>query len=137
MEKIMKYLVDTDILIDVSKGNLKAVEYLETLEDISISVITAMEIIVGARNRKEIERIEEFLKAFNKISINEAIASLDYELLKKHSRKGLTIADSLIAATAKANKITIVTRNVKHFMLVKGLEIKKADYEGGNHALNA
>lgn len=48
MEKRMKYLIDTDILIDISKGSQKAVEFLEKLEgDISISVVTAMEVVVS------------------------------------------------------------------------------------------
>ena len=125
----MKYLVDTDILIDISKGNQKAVEFLETLEgDVSISIVTAMEVIAGARNEKEISKIEEFLNTYKKISINKTIADSAYDFLKKHSRKGLTIADSLIAATAKINKLAIATRNVRHFLLVDGLEVKKAEY---------
>lgn len=49
----MVYLVDTDVLIDVSKGNNKAVEFIDTLDESKISVISAMELVVGARNKKQ------------------------------------------------------------------------------------
>lgn len=47
----MSYLVDTDILIDVSKGNQSAIEFIDGLSNSKISVISAMELVVGARNK--------------------------------------------------------------------------------------
>jgi predicted nucleic acid-binding protein len=51
----MSYLVDTDLLIDVAKKNQDAIDYFDALkEGWSISVITAMELIVGAGNKREV-----------------------------------------------------------------------------------
>ena len=36
----MSYLIDTDILIEISKGNIRAIEFLETLIDSKISIIS-------------------------------------------------------------------------------------------------
>ncbi len=51
--KMTGYLIDTDILIDVSKGNNKALLFLSSLENASVSIINSMELIVGARNHAE------------------------------------------------------------------------------------
>ena len=103
MEKKMNFLVDTDILIDISKGIEKALQHLESLKgELFISDITAMELIVGARNKEEIKEIEKFIINYNRISLNEKITEYAYELLKEHAQsRGLTIPDALIAATAK------------------------------------
>ena len=53
------FLVDTDVLIDVSKGNINAVNFLASLMGtIFISRISAMELIVG----QEINEINLRLK---------------------------------------------------------------------------
>lgn len=60
-------VVDTDILIDVGRGVEKAVEYLQDLEDrgrLAISVVTEMELIVGCRDKSELQELERFLRRF-------------------------------------------------------------------------
>jgi len=51
----MPYLVDTDVLIDVSRNNEAAIAFLDQLDGSwSVSIIAALELIVGARNKKEV-----------------------------------------------------------------------------------
>jgi predicted nucleic acid-binding protein len=46
------FLIDSNVLIDVSRGNVAAIKYADTLpEPWSISQVTAMELIVGARDK--------------------------------------------------------------------------------------
>jgi predicted nucleic acid-binding protein len=40
----MAHVIDTDVLIDVTKGNTAAITFLESLPDCAISTITAMEL---------------------------------------------------------------------------------------------
>ena len=123
------YLVDTDILIDISKGNKAAMLFLSNLENVNISIITSMELIVGAKNNAEINEIEKFLQRFNIISVDNEICSFAYGLLKRHALSyGLTIPDSLIAATAIINNFNLATKNVKHFRLIKNLNLKIPEY---------
>jgi predicted nucleic acid-binding protein len=43
------FLIDSNVLIDVSRGNAAAIKYVDALpEPWSISQVTAMELIVGA-----------------------------------------------------------------------------------------
>jgi len=59
------FLIDSNVLIDVSRGNAAAIKYVDSLpEPWSISQVTAMELIVGARDKRElIKAIKDRLKA--------------------------------------------------------------------------
>ena len=47
----MPYLVDTNIVVDVTRGSAKAADYLDSLADAwSISMITSLELLAGARS---------------------------------------------------------------------------------------
>ena len=60
----MAYLIDTDILVDYIRGNLDAAAYLQSLDEWSYSVVTAMELFAGAQNKRQIRAIEKVLKNF-------------------------------------------------------------------------
>jgi predicted nucleic acid-binding protein len=45
----MLSLIDTDVMIDLSRGNVDAANYLDSLNDPVISIVTAQELIVGTR----------------------------------------------------------------------------------------
>jgi predicted nucleic acid-binding protein len=46
----MAYLVDTNIMVDFTRGNAKAADYLDSLGGACLlSSITALELIAGAR----------------------------------------------------------------------------------------
>jgi predicted nucleic acid-binding protein len=53
----MAYLIDSDVLIDISREMPEAIEYVDSLpSDWMISRVTAMELIVGARDKQELCR---------------------------------------------------------------------------------
>ena len=56
----MAHLVDTDVLIDLATNNQRAIVYVNSVaEGWSVSIITALELIVGARDKKEIAKIDK------------------------------------------------------------------------------
>ena len=62
-----KLLIDTDILIDVSRGILVAINRLQSAANnsiLAISTITQMELIVGCRNKTELQNLEKFLRYY-------------------------------------------------------------------------
>jgi predicted nucleic acid-binding protein len=64
----MPYLVDTDVLIDVSRNNEAAIDFLDQLDGAwALSIITALELIVGARNKKEVTQIDQLVAAYSAI----------------------------------------------------------------------
>ena len=122
-------MVDTDILIDAAKGNEAAVEFLDSLGSWSISAVTAMEFVVGARNQREAAKIDKFLDQLAIVPLAAEIGELAYELLKEHSRPhGLRVFDAIIAATAVVVGATLATRNQKHFKMIRGLEVEVPGY---------
>lgn len=85
----MKILLDTSFLIELKKGNKKAVEALEErkdrCEDIIVSTLTVYELLVGANyiwkkhgNAKEMMIINDMLKALT-------IAPVDLDAVKRAS----------------------------------------------------
>lgn len=126
----MPYLVDTDVLIDVAKGKDGAAEFLDSLnESWSLSVITAMELAVGARDAGDVRRIDEMVAAFDMVSLTPAVGTAAYALVKQFTKShGLRVFDALIAATAMENERILVTRNEKHFRMIPGLKLRVQPY---------
>lgn len=125
-----RFLVDTDVLIDISKGKTDAADFLDNLVgDLFISRVTAMELIIGAWNKKEQAAVESFIARFEVHEIAESIGQRAYELVKQLAKShGMTLADALVAATALEDDLILVSRNEKHFRAVKGLRFFKAKY---------
>ena len=126
----MPYLIDSDVLIDISRGIKAAREYVDTLtEEWGISQVSALELIVGARDQRELATIDAFLSAYAAIPIRESTGKRAYELLKLYAKShGLHVFDSLVAATAMEEGLTLVTRNQKHFGVIKGLPLAIPSY---------
>jgi predicted nucleic acid-binding protein len=126
----MPYLVDTDILVDVSRNNQGAISFLDGLgNDWTLSAMTALELISGAKNQREVDLIDRLIEAYETIPVDEAIGSRAYELLKIYAKShGLRTFDSLIAATAIEKQQSLVTKNRKHFGMVNGLAVVVPDY---------
>jgi predicted nucleic acid-binding protein len=126
----MAYLVDTDVLIDVAKGHPAAVDYVNGLQaPWSVSAITAMELLVGARDQRDVEKIDELLMTFPAVPLSSAIGTTAYHLLKQFSRAdGLRVFDAIIAATAIEDSRTLVTRNRKHFRMISDLSLDVPEY---------
>lgn len=120
MEKI---LTDTCIFIDIFRGNEDLYKYLIHL-DIVISSITYMELIQGAKNKTELDKIDQFLNHFNIIQIDQSISKKSIELLKMYSKGyGLLIPDALIAATAIVKNCPLWTLNLKDFKFINALTL--------------
>lgn len=126
----MAYLVDTDVLIDVAKGRERAADYLNTLDaPWSLSVITAMELLVGARDKKDIDKIDQLIATFSTVPLSSVIGTTAYELLKRFAKSdGLRVFDAIIAATAIKDGRILVTRNQKHFRMIPDLNLKIPSY---------
>ena len=120
-------LVDTDILIDVGRGEKNAIAYLENTEQnatLSISAVTQMELMVGCENKKELKAVEQFINRFDVVSLSERITRIAVELLRTYRLShGLLIADALIAATAIAWGIPLVSKNQKDYRFIEELEL--------------
>jgi len=127
---MVRYLIDTDVMIDVSRGSAVAATFIDSLEDITISIISAHELIVGARNHRDAVAIDGLIRTFPvHADLRAEITGLAYDLLKRYSKSdGLRTFDALIAATAMAENFTLVSRNRKHFQMISDLAFQPPDY---------
>ena len=83
MMKIL--LVDTDILIDLLRGNEKAKNFvIENRENITLSSITVAELYSGVRDGKERVFLDEFIELFSICEVTKNIAVAG-GLLKKNT----------------------------------------------------
>ena len=126
----MPYLVDSDVLIDVSRGSLAALEYLDSLDEgWAISQVSVLELIVGARDKRDLADIDTFLSADVVVPLQESIGTRAYDLLKAYSKShGLHVFDSLVAKTAIEETLTLVSKNRKHFGMIEGLKLAIPNY---------
>ncbi|MGI9054674.1 MAG: type II toxin-antitoxin system VapC family toxin [Pyrinomonadaceae bacterium] len=120
-------IVDSDILINVARGDADAINCLIGLEKTSVlavSVVTKLELIVGCRNKTELNDLEKFFRRFQILKITDQISDLAVDLLKRYFLShGLLIADGLIAATALVHNETFITKNQRDFRFIAGLNL--------------
>jgi predicted nucleic acid-binding protein len=119
-------LVDSDILIAHLRGVGPAREWLTeartTTGPLAVSVVCVAEITGGMRSaeRREVWRL---LGRLRKQPVDELTARRAGEFMRIHHRshQGIGLGDYLVAATADVRGLELVTLNVKHFPMFKGL----------------
>lgn len=127
----MRYLVDTDWVIDYLKGKPAALTLLSRLSDegIGISIITYGEIYegiyFGGKQQSTEDGFGYFIQSTN-------VLTLTFPIMKRFARirgnlraRGQLISDPdlLIAATALEHDLILVTRNVGHFERIPDLQL--------------
>ncbi len=120
-------IVDSDILIDAGRGEADAINCLlrlETAATLAISAVTQMELIVGYRNKTELQALEKFLTRYQILKITDEISDRAVDLLKQYFLShSLLIADGLIAATALVHNQAFITKNQRDFSFIAGLNL--------------
>ena len=115
-------LVDTDILIDASRGIDQAGEFLNEIKrhvGISVSVISAMELVAGCKDSAQLRQTKSFLEQVAVFPLSEPISSRAQNLMETYTLShGLLIPDALVAASAIEAGLALYTRNTRHFRMI-------------------
>jgi len=120
-------MYDTDVLVWVLRGSERAARFLDDAPDRSISVITYMELVRGARDSQEVRAIRSFISdwGFGVLPLTENIGHRASIYTEEYGLKsGMCVADALVAATAVENQLVLCTANRKHYKPIGELELK-------------
>ena len=126
------FLLDTDTIIYSLKGNDCVVRNLEghQHDPLKISVISLMELYYGAyksqRTNANLAKVRRIEKAFHTIPVDFFISET-FGMIKSHLESQGTPLDDfdlIIAATALAHNLILVTNNEKHFQRIDGLKLE-------------
>lgn len=108
-----KVLLDSNIIIYLSKGLLDIDKILADYDEFFISIITYMEVLgYPFENQKEEDLIVQLLDQFEIIHLNMQIAK---EVISIKKGKKIKLPDAIIFASAKMNECELMTHNVDDF----------------------
>ena len=120
-------LIDSDLLIDLANNDLASKSRLiaeSKIAILAISVITQMELVIGCRNKQELEALNKLLLQFQIIQLSENISTKAEQLVRYYYLShGLLIADALIAATAIELQIPLLSKNQRDYCFIQDLNL--------------
>ncbi len=119
---------DTDVLIWALRGNARAAKVIAAGESRSISVVTYMELLQGARDKREVGTIKSFLSdlSFETLPLTENIGHRASIYMEEYGLSmSMSMADALIAATVIETEDTLLTGNDKHYKPIRELTVKR------------
>ena len=120
-------LCDTNILIETYRKNLAVISALNTImqnDTMAISDVVRAEMLIGARNKDEMQTLLKELGQIQCLPIQSAISTLSINLLKQYRLShNLDFHDALIAATAIHHNIKLYTLNTKDFVFIDGITL--------------
>lgn len=119
------YLVDTNVLSKVFKGDSKVKSFVESL-DAAVDATIYIECLQGSKSNQEKRFIKNYLANFPILLMTPDISQGAIDLIDAYSNSfGLFLPDALIAATALENDLTIVTYNIDDFKFIQDLKYRK------------
>jgi len=120
-------LFDTDVIIWALRGNAKAGRRIDEASSLHLSAVSYMELLKGARDKREQKAIQEFLRdlGFEQLPVTSAICHRAVIYVEEFAlSSGLELADALIAATACEHGIELCTANDKHYRIIADLNLQ-------------
>ena len=107
----MRALFDTNIVLDYLKGIEPAEQEFSCYENIAISIVTRIEVLVGVTPKIE-RQVRGLLDRLVTVQLDTSVAERAIAL--RRSRR-LKLADSIILASAQVQDRLFVTRDEKDF----------------------
>ena len=129
----MKYLLDTNVCIRYLNGDsddLRRCLESKLPEEIALCSIVKAELLYGvvksAKPERNLERLSYFMRGFQSLPFDDSSSEVYAKVRAELEGAGKPIGpnDLLIAATAIANQLILVTHNTKEFGRVAGLSLE-------------
>ena len=129
----MRFLLDTCVISDFAQGHPEVLARIKAAapDDLAASVVTEMEVAYGLLlNPRLAARLkpvmDDFFGAIRVLSYDHKAVAATAKARADLKRRGRPIGayDVLIAGTALANKLILVTSNLREFERVEGLTVE-------------
>lgn len=120
-------IFDTDIIIWIQRGNVKAAKRVDSARERFISVLSYMELLQKAENRKQHSTIRSFLREleFSVLPLTEKVGHRALIYVEEYTLShGISANDAIIAATAVENAQALISSNAKHYRPIKDLDFR-------------
>jgi predicted nucleic acid-binding protein len=120
-------IFDTAIFIWAQRGNEKAAKLFEKEEEKYLSIQSYMELLQHAKNKTQHKYTKDFITSFGFIvlPLTENIGHRASIYIEEYTlSSNLGSGDAIIAATAVENNMVLASSNVKHFRVIKELQLK-------------
>lgn len=121
------YLLDTNVIIYYYLQGYYEVEAVfadieSGIAEGKISVITKIEALAfPGLTHKEEGRVKQFLMNFEVVELTDGVIERAIGLRKQYK---VRLPDALVAATAMEKEAVLITRNVKNFEKIGGLQVE-------------
>ena len=126
----MKYLLDTNVIIDFLSGVPEVVSHLReaTLQECCMTGITLYELYYGAylssSGEKAVKQIDSLASAISILSEGNYMKEAASQKARLKAEGNLIEDfDIIIGAAAKVNGLTLVTNNTKHMAHLHGVSM--------------
>ena len=118
--------VDTDVLIDIARKNLRALDFwrrAEARSTMTCSVISVFELLAGCRNLREQRATLRSLATVEIVQVEsgDSIQALQW-YRSYHLSRGVGFLDCFVAAAARRLDCQVHTINTKHFKAIRDLK---------------
>jgi tRNA(fMet)-specific endonuclease VapC len=125
-------VADTDVLIDALRGREPAARRVAVEIEagrLATTVISAFELLSGARQPGERQRIEDLLAGMAVVPLDARSGAVAAELRRELEGRGESIglADYLIAGICVGRSVSLMTRNRRHFDRIPGLRLAEPE----------
>jgi len=127
---VIKYLIDSDILIDFLNNRAEAIRLLIRFEqsEMAISAITFAEVLEGlVSNRKKYTSVKKGLGKLSLLVVDGNIAEKFANVRAGLMKNGQLIEnmDIFIASTALVHNLVLITNNKRDFQRINGLKLHR------------
>lgn len=123
-------MVDTDVLIDFTKGHGRELEHLFSAQEsgeleLYVNPVIVAEFFTDDKLKSQAKKNKalEFISLFDLVAISKKDGLLAGKLMRL--RQVNFIGDALIAASCINNGFQLATRNQRHFRRIRSLKFKR------------
>ena len=118
-----RYILDTNTIIDyvgnkIPQDSALIMDKLVN-DELNISIIVKIETLGFNGEQSEMQKLKDFLSIAKIYYVEDLISDTTIGLRKTYRK--LKLGDAIIAATALANNLTLISRNTKDFEDISGL----------------